>query len=148
MIVQLLINNTLYLEHDTSIDVIKNDSNFMKKDDLYILSGRYYGSSTCIGENGWIGYYKLFGTQNGYSFGIQNRPFEIKIEDKKDIEMVIYIKDDNKLNYSSLKLNIPDILVGNTIEVEHDIIKTIYIRKLEKFGNPAPLEISGIAFKY
>jgi hypothetical protein len=132
MIVKLSIDYEPYLEYSAS-NALNYDSNLLENKDVYTLSAKYYGSSTCINRVGWIAFLH-------YEKGIVER-------NKKYITIEI-IKNDKKIVHS-LEVNVPEHYNFTTkyIEVDDSIVKKIYLRDLHRFEYPVPLEISGIEFK-
>jgi hypothetical protein len=131
----LYINNSQYLSYGESDNVLLNDSRLINNGKIYIFSGKYYGSSTCIGEKGWIGYW------NDETNSLENcieveLSLKIQREGIDDLIHCINVTIPNNFTPSNM-----------SFEVDDKIIKRIFVRDLHRFARPIPLEISGIEFE-
>jgi hypothetical protein len=115
MQVYIKLNNCDYLSYDGK-EVLSNDSRLLTHDSTYTLSGKYYGSSTCLGESGWISYY--------------DEEKNCLVDSK---EIVLYLKvisNEEIILDHKCKLNIPeDYKISQMyFNVNDDVVKKIFIR--------------------
>jgi hypothetical protein len=133
MKVSLYINSSQYITYGETDNVLANDSRLITNGDTHILSGKYYGSSTCLGEKGWIGYW--------------NDETDCLV-DCKTVELTIKIERTDTIIHSTI-VSIPSDFTPSRLsfEVNDEVIKRVFIRDLHRFARPIPLEISGIEFE-
>jgi hypothetical protein len=131
MNVNITIDDKPYMVY-SSDNVLLNDAHFFTKETTSVISGKYYGSSTCLEEQGWIAYW------------------DNKVVKKQEKKITITILTENPTTYKTYSANvsIPDNfhVTDRYFTTDDKIIKTVFIRDLHRFGNPVPLEISGIEF--